>query len=785
MGFLSGLGNLFGIGGGSKQAKNASRNAKWLPPSLNLNGANASMTMGDPKKNIPFSFNTSLSPQQQALYDSLGGLANSAIGQLTASQGAPAVPGYAGITPELYNEFNLSNQYSQSPYGSVGNIYQPNISNMGQVRGTSFDASGLPQVGYQTGGVPSISYNASNLPSVSYNGQGMGNVGMLSYNGSGMGNVRDANYNGSGMGSVRNASYDGSGMGSVRGVTYDGSGMPSVAGGFDASGMPKAGAGVNWSGKAEGLDQAYLDKSKAFLNASNPVTGFDGVAKDWYDSLTKLSQNDQNNMLAGAGDKAFLSGMLGAQTGNGYNPTMKAAFDAYNDADLQNKMAGYQVGADASQRNLNQALQAGGYVQQNDQTRLQQAMAQGQLDAQTSIANQQGWLSGQGMGIQARGMDANNWLANQGLGLQAQGMNQDADRSNVQNWLANQGLGIQVQGMNQAADQNNIGNWLANQGMGLQAQGMNQNADAQNIQNWLANQGLGLQAGMANQGAQQNNIANWLANQGMGLQAQQYNAGNWLSGQGLGIQAQQSNASNYLADQGLGQAAQMANAGNWLSGQGLNLQSQGMNQNADMQNIANYLQAQGMLTDASGMQSNRDLAVNSQALQQNQFNFDRANQRFANAQNMFGLGQNTLNAEQQRIMQMLAAGAGGMQSYDQYLMNMLGMQGDLGSAQSGANLGAGGLRTNYDLTQQGIWGSMFSGASEGAASAATTAAISSDRRLKTNIEQIGTTPAGYPWYSFDYVWGTPGEGVMADEVPEDWVKYGADGFATVDYSKVK
>lgn len=512
MGFLSGLGNLFGIGGAGTAAKNASKNAKWLPPSLNINGAVANFDKGNIKKNIPGSASVSLNPQQQAFYDSLQGLATNAIGRLSSSGGAPAVPGYAGVTPELYNEFNLSNMYGQDPYGSVGNIYQPNISNLGQIRG---------------------------------------------------------------------ATYDGSGMPNVRGVTYDGSGMPTVAGGFDPSGMPQAGGNVSWGGKAESLDQNYLDKSKAFLDASNPVTGFDGLATDWYNSLRQLSADDQNNMLAGAGDKQFLRGMLGQETGQGYNPAMKAAFSAYNDQDLKDKLAGYQVGADASQRNLQQALAAGGFVQQNDQTRLQQAIAQGQIDAQTSMANAGNWLTGQGMGIQARGMDASNWLQNQGLGLQAQGMNQNADQAN-------------------------------------------------------------------------------------------------LSG--------------------------------WLSGQGLNLQAQGMNQNADAQNIANYLQGQGMMTDASSAQASRDLAANAQTLNQNQFNFDRANARFANAQNMFGMGQNTLNAEQQRLMQLLGAGGGGMQNYDQYLMNMLGLQGNLGAAQSGANAAAGNMMNQYNLAGQGMWANMLGSA---------------------------------------------------------------------------
>ena len=57
----------------------------------------------------------------------------------------------------------------------------------------------------------------------------------------------------------------------------------------------------------------------------------------------------------------------------------------------------------------------------------------------------------------------------------------------------------------------------------------------------------------------------------------------------------------------------------------------------------------------------------------------------------------------------------------------------------------------------------------------------SDRRLKTNIRRIGTV-RGYPWYSFDYIWGTPAQGVMADEIPAEFVLQGK--YAMVDYGKL-
>lgn len=65
------------------------------------------------------------------------------------------------------------------------------------------------------------------------------------------------------------------------------------------------------------------------------------------------------------------------------------------------------------------------------------------------------------------------------------------------------------------------------------------------------------------------------------------------------------------------------------------------------------------------------------------------------------------------------------------------------------------------------------------------AALMSDRRLKTNIKQIGMHPIGIPLYSYDYVWGEPGVGVMADEAekvrPEAVLRHHPSGYAMVNY----
>ena len=57
----------------------------------------------------------------------------------------------------------------------------------------------------------------------------------------------------------------------------------------------------------------------------------------------------------------------------------------------------------------------------------------------------------------------------------------------------------------------------------------------------------------------------------------------------------------------------------------------------------------------------------------------------------------------------------------------------------------------------------------GAAGTAGGAAIMSDRRMKTNIQRIGTR-GGYPWYSYNLKTdGSAHEGVMSDEIPAEFV----------------
>jgi len=58
----------------------------------------------------------------------------------------------------------------------------------------------------------------------------------------------------------------------------------------------------------------------------------------------------------------------------------------------------------------------------------------------------------------------------------------------------------------------------------------------------------------------------------------------------------------------------------------------------------------------------------------------------------------------------------------------------------------------------------------------------SDRRLKRNIQRLFTV-GNIPWYTYEYIWGQRGVGVMADEVSHlpGVVSLDANGFAMVNY----
>lgn len=104
-----------------------------------------------------------------------------------------------------------------------------------------------------------------------------------------------------------------------------------------------------------------------------------------------------------------------------------------------------------------------------------------------------------------------------------------------------------------------------------------------------------------------------------------------------------------------------------------------------------------------------------------------------------------------------------------------------GGSGSPINQGLGGLMSLASLWGGGgVGGGLTQGAGTGGGMFGSGPTFS-DRRLKQNIKRIGMK-SGYPWYSFT-IFGKEMEGVMADEVPEDFTQV-VNGYLMVDYSRI-
>jgi hypothetical protein len=102
-----------------------------------------------------------------------------------------------------------------------------------------------------------------------------------------------------------------------------------------------------------------------------------------------------------------------------------------------------------------------------------------------------------------------------------------------------------------------------------------------------------------------------------------------------------------------------------------------------------------------------------------------------------------------------------------------------GANYSGAARDQYGAEMDAFNADQAMWNSLMQGAGMAGG-----AMMMSDRRLKYNIKRLGTYLV-YPWYIWQYVWGEWAVGVMADEVNEDAVVILPNGFAAVDYTRIR
>ena len=303
---------------------------------------------------------------------------------------------------------------------------------------------------------------------------------------------------------------------------------------------------------------------------------------------------------------------------------------------------------------------------------------------------------------------------------------------------------------------------LTNSGYQQQANLANQDATNQfaltnsgyQQQTGLANQAAGNQFALANAGFQQDaNLANAGFQQQTGLANQAATNQYGLANAGFQQDANLANA-GYQQDANLANAA----AGNQFSlaqygaandlnqfNAGAYNQNQQFNANQQQQQQGQQLAAAGLLADTAGNMSANDRANLSSLLDA------------GNAQ--YGVD----SAYNQSPLSYLAAQSG--------LLNPA-----LISAISGQTVNSNG--TDVTKSSGGLLGALASIAKI----TGTVAPMMSDRRLKTNIAKVGELPDGLGLYSWDYIWGEPATGVMADEVAalRPWaLGPEINGFATV------
>ncbi len=120
------------------------------------------------------------------------------------------------------------------------------------------------------------------------------------------------------------------------------------------------------------------------------------------------------------------------------------------------------------------------------------------------------------------------------------------------------------------------------------------------------------------------------------------------------------------------------------------------------------------------------------------------------------------------------------------------------TVDNGASVGEGAIRAKYKSSDNSAGITTTVGVKNASQSQNLTltikdgiiTAVSSDRRLKTNITLIGTSDSGIKIYTFEYKYKFSIEGVglfqgvMSDEVPAEAVSVDHHGFDVVDYSLI-
>lgn len=391
--------------------------------------------------------------------------------------------------------------------------------------------------------------------------------------------------------------------------------------------------------------------------------------------------------------------------GEAYTNAMRDQSQQQNDLLTQAALQGINLDTAANQQGFNQALAAG----QFGNTGIQQNFG-------NALAAQQAQNAAQGQGF-------NQQLQSGQFGNQAQ--------------LASFGVNLQNQQAQNQAIAQNFGQGMAASNAANSAIQQNQNAALQ--QQAAANQSQAQQYAQAQANAQ---FANQAATQGFNQS---------VTNQQLGNQATQQNFNNALATQ---QAQNQAIAQNF----GQNVTSQQLANAAAGQNYQ-----QGMNTQAAqnaALLQNQNIASQQQQLanaaQLQQYNQNLGGAQFANSASTQEL-QRQLALRNQPLNEITGLMSGSqlqMPSFQGYNPTNIAPAPIFAGAQA---QGAANLQ-NYGIQQSGA-----NATTSGLFNLAGSAIAASDRRLKSNIERIGTHKLGIGLYEYD-IFGGRQQGVMADEV---------------------
>lgn len=552
--------------------------------------------------------------------------------------------------------------------------------------------------------------------------------------------------------------------------------------------------------------------------AFNSAGLLDGSPSDWNAAMT--------NTMGAAGD---LQSIRGPQVTTANQPaTMDAAFvSSLGPRNVsQASMGTLGPAAMAQAANAGNASQVGlkGYDPTQAQTRGYDASLVGDIgkyldgsvervQGQSLLDNLQGYMNPYlSQVVDTTAADFDDYASQQRAAMQADaartgafgGSRAGIARGQMEGDLA-RGRASTLAGLR--SDAFNTGAGLSNLDAGRRQEAGMFNAGAQNERD-LARGQLGMQGALANQGATNQARAfganafneGQFFNAGAANEASQFGANAFNRGQEFNAGANNDFA---LQNAGFQQQTNLANAGaqNQFGLERFGAEN-AMNQfNAGSQNEAFGQQygvdAQKAQQDAAALNAMRSQIYGTQA-DLNQFNAGQANQ----------MGQFNAGLEMDKVAQTLAAmnQYGNMtQARDAGQRADLGLQADLGNQQYqlqlanspyGQMLAAQGLldpsliqavsgqTINSSGTQKTSGG--LGGALMGGLFSLGSAAIGkySDRRLKTNIVKLGELEDGLGVYEFDYIWGEPDVGVMADEVAQlrPWALGAAvGGFATVHY----